>query len=158
MQTIYNVFKTAQLFLLVAASSFNTIGYIRSCKFFSSVAMLVINTFRSLTQDAESNLIKLSILNKITWIISATTQVFSFHRSLSLSLSFSHWKVFQNGKIFHMLSLEVYFYLICLFIYFTYCGFVHLDTWSVEKKHLWEDIDMWKVEGPSLFNDYLFWI
>lgn len=67
MQTIYNVFKTAQLFLLVAASSFDTIGYIRSCKFyFSSVAMLVINTFRSLTQDAESSLIKLSILNKIT--------------------------------------------------------------------------------------------
>lgn len=128
MQTIYNVFKTAQLFLLVAASSFDTIGYIRSCKFyFSSVAMLVINTFRSLTQDAESSLIKLSILNKITWIISPTTQVFSFHRSLSLSLSFSHWNVFQNGKSFHMLSLEGYFYLtVYLFIYLFNCLFIYL--------------------------------
>lgn len=58
MQTIKIVFKTAQFFLPVAASSFDMGGYIKNCKFFFSFSCSVCcNALRSLTLDAENNLI-----------------------------------------------------------------------------------------------------
>lgn len=139
------MFKPAQFFLPVIASSFDMGGYTKSCKvYFPSVAMFGSNPLKSLNTGCRKKLDNLGTLNKITF---ETLLPWHFHRFPNLNLSyysFFQLRVFQEVRNFYILSLGLYLVLIHT---------VALCIWRTPGELKWntlpwEEIGIWEEERP----------